>query len=58
VNILGLYDHYRWRKYVLDCQQAGRKPWSYLAQDPGWLAKYRASADRKALLDMLGIGDS
>jgi phosphatidylserine/phosphatidylglycerophosphate/cardiolipin synthase-like enzyme len=55
VNVLGLYDHYRWRKHVYDCAPSGKQPWSHLTDDPDWLKKYRASADRKALLKMLGI---
>lgn len=57
VNILGLYDHYRWRKYVTDCERAKKHPWSHLSQDPNWLTKYRRSADRQALLAALGIPD-
>ncbi len=55
VNILGLYDHYRWRKYVFDCAKKGKQPWSHLSSDPEWLKSYRTSPDRKALLQMLGI---
>jgi hypothetical protein len=55
VNILGLYDHYRWRKYVHDCLQSNTHAWSHLSEDPNWLKKYRASPDRKALLAALGI---
>ncbi|MBI3525239.1 MAG: hypothetical protein HY066_12110 [Betaproteobacteria bacterium] len=55
VNVLGLYDHYRWRKYVYECEKANKQPWSHLSEDPDWLRKYRASPDRKALLEMLGI---
>jgi phosphatidylserine/phosphatidylglycerophosphate/cardiolipin synthase-like enzyme len=55
VNILGLYDHYRWRQYILDCEKAKKQPWSHLTEDADWLKKYRASPDRKALLAVLGI---
>jgi phosphatidylserine/phosphatidylglycerophosphate/cardiolipin synthase-like enzyme len=57
VNIMGLYDHYRWRKYVLDCAIAKKQPWSHLSQNPDWLKKYRANSDRKALLKVLGIAN-
>jgi len=55
VNILGLYDHYRWRQYVLDSEKTKKQVWSHLSEDAGWLKKYRASSDRKALLAALGI---
>lgn len=55
VNVLGLYDHYRWRKYVLDFAQSGKQTWGCLSNDPNWLKQYRASVDRRALLGMLGI---
>lgn len=55
VNVLSLYDHYRWRKYVSECAKAGKKPWSHLSEDPDWLKKYRANSERKALLAMLGL---
>jgi hypothetical protein len=55
VNILGLYDHYRWRQHNLDNFKNGRKTWSHLSDDPNWLQKYQADADRKALLLAIGI---
>lgn len=55
VNCLGLYDHYRWREYVSQTQQQGRKPWSHLSGDPDWLEKYRQDKDRLALLKALGL---
>ena len=57
VNILGLYDHYRWRKYILDCVKTKKQPWSHLSEDPDWLKKYRTNPDRKALLKVLGIAN-
>jgi hypothetical protein len=54
---MGLYDHYRWRKYLLDCAIAKKQPWSHLSQNPDWLKQYRANPDRKALLKVLGIAN-
>ena len=55
VNVMGLYDHYRWRRHVYNSEKSNKKPWSHLSQDPNWLKKYRSSSDRKALLEMLGM---
>jgi hypothetical protein len=55
VNVLGLYDHYRWRKYVFDCINSKRQPWSHLSQDPDWLRQYRANPDRQSLSRMLHL---
>lgn len=41
VNVLGLYDHYRWRKYVADSDRAGKPHWNHLSDSPDWLKKYR-----------------
>jgi phosphatidylserine/phosphatidylglycerophosphate/cardiolipin synthase-like enzyme len=57
VNIFGLYDHYRWRQYVLDSEKAKKRVWSHLSEDADWLKKYRANPDRKALLAALGISN-
>ncbi|MBT0571575.1 hypothetical protein KIK84_14705 [Curvibacter sp. CHRR-16] len=55
VNVLGLYDHYRWRKHNLDNAKQGRKTWSHLSSDPHWLKQYKSDEDRKALLQALGL---
>ncbi len=57
VNVLGLYDHYRWRQYVASCAAQKRKPWSHLSTARDWLKTYRANADRQALLKAVGVLD-
>lgn len=55
VNCLGLYDHYRWRQYVAERAGSPDQIWSHLSTDPGWLAQYRKSKSRQALLKALGF---
>ena len=39
VNIMGTYQHYRWRKYLYDCHQQKRSPWQHLTDGPDWQAR-------------------
>lgn len=51
VECLATYDHYRWRAYVKETVDAGKKVWSQLSNDPKWQMNY-LSAERKKHLDI------
>jgi hypothetical protein len=40
VNIMGVYQHYLWRAYLLQCAKNGTKPASGLAEDGSWQKKH------------------
>ncbi|MGB8858020.1 MAG: phospholipase D-like domain-containing protein [Ilumatobacteraceae bacterium] len=46
VNIMATYQHYRFRKYLLDCKASGRSPWKGLVKGAGWQKK-QADHDRE-----------
>jgi phosphatidylserine/phosphatidylglycerophosphate/cardiolipin synthase-like enzyme len=37
VNVMSVYQHYRFRSYVRETLARGKKPWSYLDLDDKWL---------------------
>lgn len=51
VNCLSVYDHYRWRKYIFDCEQQGKSPWSHLSDSSTWLKDYMNASSRKSLMN-------
>jgi phosphatidylserine/phosphatidylglycerophosphate/cardiolipin synthase-like enzyme len=56
VNCLSVYDHYRFRQYLLQSFERELKPWSYNNDGSAdWLANYLKSPSRKALLDFFGL---
>ena len=40
VNIMGVYQHYLWRAYLLQCAKNGTRPASGLAEDGSWQKKH------------------
>jgi len=36
VNVMGVYQHYRWREYLKDCKAKGVPPWDGLSKDDKW----------------------
>ncbi|WP_022724339.1 phospholipase D-like domain-containing protein, partial [Rhodopseudomonas sp. B29] len=50
VACLSTYEHYAWRAYVKDSQEAGRPIWSHLSDDPAWQSRYLTTR-RKDHLD-------
>ena len=49
VNIMNVYQHYRWRQYLIECEARGISPWQGLRKSDHW--QDRMSASRKAELD-------
>lgn len=39
VNIMGVYQHYRWRAYLKDCAGQGKTPWQGLVKSDRWQHK-------------------
>lgn len=39
VNVMSVYQHYRYRSYVKDALDSGQTPWSYLDDDDRWLSQ-------------------
>ena len=39
VNILGVYQHYRWRAYLQECATRGISPWQGLQKSDRWQAR-------------------
>lgn len=46
-NIIGIYQHYRWNRYVTKTQKDGGSPWHKLSADPGWQNGYLSEATRQ-----------
>lgn len=49
VNIMNVYQHYRWRQYLIECEARGIDPWQGLKKSGQWQDKM--SASRKSELD-------
>lgn len=49
VACLATYRHYRWRAYVKDMFDSGKKPWEGLSKDPAWQSAYLTPARRRHL---------
>jgi phosphatidylserine/phosphatidylglycerophosphate/cardiolipin synthase-like enzyme len=52
VACMSTYEHYRWRAYLQDQFNAGKKPWSHSDDDPAWQQKYLASVQLKQHLKL------
>ena len=39
VNIMGVYQHYRWRAYLQECERRGVSPWQGLKRSDRWQAR-------------------
>ena len=48
VNIMGVYQHYRWRAYLVECAAKGVSPWQGLRKDDKW---QKADAEKDAELE-------
>jgi phosphatidylserine/phosphatidylglycerophosphate/cardiolipin synthase-like enzyme len=49
VACLATYRHYRWRAYVKDMFDSGKRPWEGLSKDPAWQSAYLTPARRRHL---------
>ena len=49
VNIMNVYQHYRWRQYLIECEAKAISPWQGLKKSDHWQDKM--SASRRAELD-------
>ncbi len=47
VHIMGVYQHYRWRKYLKDSRAHRRSPWDSLRPDAGWQSKLTDARQRE-----------
>lgn len=39
MNVMSVYQHYRFRSYVREIRAKGESPWSYLDDDDKWLKR-------------------
>jgi phosphatidylserine/phosphatidylglycerophosphate/cardiolipin synthase-like enzyme len=39
VNIMSVYQHYRWRAYVRQAKAENKSPWEHLTKSPDWQKK-------------------
>lgn len=46
-NIIGIYQHYRWNRYVNRTEAEKKNPWHKLSSDPGWQTDYLSDAVRQ-----------
>jgi PLD-like domain len=49
VTCLSIYRHYRWRVFVKDLFDQGKRPWDRLSPSPSWQLKYLTSARKEHL---------
>lgn len=47
VHIMGVYQHYRWRKYLRDAKSSGRSPFANLAAGDKWQSKLTDTRQRE-----------
>ena len=47
VHIMGVYQHYRWRKYLKDSRAQRRSPWDSLQPGAGWQSKLTDTRQRE-----------
>jgi phosphatidylserine/phosphatidylglycerophosphate/cardiolipin synthase-like enzyme len=47
VEIMGVYQHYRWRSYLHDCAAKGITPWDSLEAGSGWQSKLTDERQRE-----------
>jgi phosphatidylserine/phosphatidylglycerophosphate/cardiolipin synthase-like enzyme len=49
VACLSIYRHYRWRAFVKDLFDQGKRPWDHLSPSPSWQSKYLTPARKQHL---------